>query len=282
MWFYFEEVIVLVIKQINNNAAIARDASGTEIIILGKGVGFPKTPYEIKDLSKIERTFYDVDSQYLEMIASLPQNVLMASADIVERAEIELDSVFNTNLPFTLADHINFAIERMSKGIDITSPIAYDVKHLYPQQYNIGQVAINIIQEATGHLLPATEAVNVALHLITAQAESGDMHDIIKSVEIISEIRKLIEGNLDITIDEESYQFSRFVMHLRYLIKRLSSGNHSHKDSTMLKTMSREYPKEYYCVLQITKYLNQNWSWNCDEEEMLYLLIYVTRLSNKN
>ncbi|EMF48533.1 PRD domain-containing protein [Streptococcus parauberis] len=272
---------MLVIKQINNNAAIAKDASGTEIIILGKGVGFPKTPYEIKDMSKIERTFYDVDSQYLEMIASLPQDVLMASADIVERAEIELDSVFNTNLPFTLADHINFAIERMSKGIDIISPIAYDVKHLYPQQYSIGQVAMKIIQEATGHLLPTTEAVNVALHLITAQAESGDMHDIIQSVEIISEIRKLIEGNLNITIDDESYQFSRFVMHLRYLIKRLNAGNHSHRDSTMLKTMRREYPKEYHCVLQIRDYLKENWSWICDEEEMLYLLIYVTRLSNK-
>ena len=50
-----------VIKKINNNFAICVDGEGNELIAFGKGIGFPKVPYEIEDLSVINRTFYDID-----------------------------------------------------------------------------------------------------------------------------------------------------------------------------------------------------------------------------
>ena len=55
-----------VIKKINNNFAICVDGEGNELIAFGKGIGFPKVPYEIEDLSVINRTFYDIDQKYLE------------------------------------------------------------------------------------------------------------------------------------------------------------------------------------------------------------------------
>ena len=82
------------------------------------------------DLSKIERTFYDIDPKYLGMIADLPQPILLTSADIAEEAEIELDCQLNPNLPLTLADHLSFAVERLKSGISLTAPIAYDISHL--------------------------------------------------------------------------------------------------------------------------------------------------------
>ena len=47
-----------VIKKLNNNFAICLDKEGNELVAYGKGIGFPKTPYELTDLSKIDRTFY--------------------------------------------------------------------------------------------------------------------------------------------------------------------------------------------------------------------------------
>lgn len=126
-------------KKINNSAVLALDSTGCEVVVLGKGVGFPKVPYEMTDLSKIERTFYDIDSKYISMIAELPQPVLIASADIAEEAEIALDCALNPNLPLTLADHLSFAAERMRNGIDLTTPIAYDISHLYPREYILRQ-----------------------------------------------------------------------------------------------------------------------------------------------
>lgn len=61
-----------IIRQINNNAALALDGNGKELVVLGRGVGFPKMPYELTDLSRIERTFYDVNPKYFGMAADLP------------------------------------------------------------------------------------------------------------------------------------------------------------------------------------------------------------------
>lgn len=49
-----------VYKKINNNVALARDAKGRELVVFGKGIGFASMPYELTDLSRIQRTFYDV------------------------------------------------------------------------------------------------------------------------------------------------------------------------------------------------------------------------------
>ena len=123
-----------IIKKINTSAALALDASGHEVVVLGKGIGFPPTPYELTDLSKVERTFYDVDPRYLSMIAELSHPSVMACADIADQAEIELGNQLNPNLPFTLADHVQFAVERLKSGVDLTMPIAYDIRHLYPKE----------------------------------------------------------------------------------------------------------------------------------------------------
>lgn len=44
-----------IMKKINNNFAMALDDNGVELIVTGKGIGFPKTPYELTDLNIIEK-----------------------------------------------------------------------------------------------------------------------------------------------------------------------------------------------------------------------------------
>ena len=44
-----------VIKKINNNVALCLDNNNHELIAFGKGIGFPKIPYELDDLNKIDR-----------------------------------------------------------------------------------------------------------------------------------------------------------------------------------------------------------------------------------
>lgn len=196
---------MLIVKKINTNAALAVDSSGEEIVVLGKGVGFPSVPYELTDLSKIDQTFYNIDPKYVGMIAGLPQQILLASAAIAEEAEIRLHCELNPNLPLTLADHLNFAIERLRKGMDLTTPIAYDVQHLYPREAELGIRALELLREYANVTLPDSEAISVALHLINAEVENGDLHSVMMTLKIISEICKIIQNSLKITLDEDSY-----------------------------------------------------------------------------
>ena len=57
-----------IVKAINNNAALALDENGKEVVVFGRGIGFHSIPYRLTDLSKIQRTFYDVDPQYFDIL----------------------------------------------------------------------------------------------------------------------------------------------------------------------------------------------------------------------
>ncbi len=271
-----------IVRGINHNAALAVDGHGNELVVLGKGVGFPQVPYELTDMSKVLKTFYDVDSRYMEMIAGISQQLLLASADIVEQAEINLDSELNSNIIFTLADHLNFAIERTNKGIEFIMPLEYDVAHLYPNEYELGELALDIVEDYTKCRLPDSEAVNVAMHIINAEVENGDIHSVRMTLQIMTDIDGMIEKELGIKLDKDSFMYSRFTMHLRYLIQRLAEGKQLQDGiSNMLEGMICQYPKIYKCTQKIFDYLKDKWSWECTQDEVLYLMIHINRLKEK-
>lgn len=280
--FFLEVDRMKIIRKINNSAAVALDSLGNEIIVLGKGLGFPEVPYELYDLSKIERTFYDINSKYYSLISQIPQPILMATAEIAELAEEMLQTQLNPNFPITLADHINFANERIKNGFDLTSAIAYDIQHLYKKEYEISKKALQIIKKITGLSLPENEAIYIALNLINAESSDNDMHQTMRDARIITDVKRMIEKNLDIIIDTESYNYSRFVTHLRYLIQRLSMDSDIEiKDKIMLGTLVMQYPEIYNCANQISEYFKDRWNWKCINDELLYLMLHIKRLQDK-
>ena len=272
-----------IVRKINNSAAVAQDSRGKELIVIGKGIGFPAVPYELTDMSRIDRTFYDIDPRYFEMISTLPQEILLASADITEDAQVVLNTTLNSNLPLTLADHLNFAAERLRKGIEISTPLAYDVRHLYPKETELAKQARELLAREAGLKLPDSEVVNIALHLINAEAEAGDMHSMMMTLKALSDVDGIVEKRLAITLNKESFSYSRFSMHLRYLIQRLASGRQvEERISGMLAQMRRDYPQAYQCARAIADYFQATWNWQCNDEEIVYLMLHISRLQEKH
>ncbi len=271
-----------IIKRINHNAAIALDQKGNELVVLGKGIGFPQVPYELNDLSKISKTFYDLDPIYMDMVPSLPQEMLLAAADIIEQAKIELDCELNPNAVITLADHLNFALERQKKGIVFDMPFSYDIEHLYPREYELGLLALDVVEDYTGQKLPQEEIANIAMHIIYSELEKGDMHEAIVQVEILTEVDRIIEEDLGIQLDKDSFSYSRFSTHLRYLVQRLQ--NNKPMENNMEKIIGGliyEFPEIYKCTLHINNYFKEKWGWECTKDELLYLMLHINRLMDK-
>lgn len=270
------------LRKINNNAAVAQDKRGREMVVLGRGVGFHPMPYELTNLSVVYRTFYDVDPQYYEMLSSLPEEALLAAADIAEQAEIALQAELNPNLPFTLADHIAFAQEREKQGIRLATPLHYDVQHLYPREYELGLQAMETVRLRTGTALPRAEAVNIALHIVNAELEGSDLSSTLAAVEVLDEVTVLVERELGIALDRESYNYARFAMHIQFLVRRLSSGKVMEQGSSkMLLELSAEYPATYRCAQAVAKEIEQRHGWHCSSDEVLYLMLHIYRVQNR-
>ena len=132
-----------IIRNINNNVSLCKDSENVEVVIFGKGVGFLKVNEEVP-LSKIERTFYNVNKNYLDVIASLPENVLEVSSKIIDMANIKLNTSYKSNVILSLADHINYAIQREQNNISIKLPLIYEIRYLYPKETEIGIGSMSI------------------------------------------------------------------------------------------------------------------------------------------
>ncbi len=270
-------------KKINNNVALAKDGAGKEIVVFGRGIGFPSMPYELTDLSKVQRTFYDIKSANVEMIASLPEDVILLAADIVEIVRCELKCDLNPNLPITLADHINFAIERSQAGMELHSPLTYDIAHFYPTEVKLGRQALEILRQRLGVDLPESEATNVALHLISGEMENTDMHMTLTATKVIRDITGLIEETLGVTLNTAGFNYSRFVMHIRYLLQRMEQGTQETNGmSSAMGALISLYPDVYRCTMKIVAYFFNEFRWECNEDEKLYLFMHINRLKERN
>ncbi|WP_298579289.1 PRD domain-containing protein [uncultured Olegusella sp.] len=276
---------MLLTKKINNNVAFGTDDTGQEVVVFGKGIGFHHMPYEVGKHDEIQRVFRDVSSSIATSLDYLDTNILLAASDIVELARMELDCKLNPNLPFTLADHIQFAIQRRQEGIFISNPLSDTVAFVYPTELGLARTGVEMInRRVSGAELPDDEACAIALHLVNGELGGGGDEStirlVIESTKIISHASVLIEDNVHITLDRTSYAFQRFAAHFRYLASRLAGEKKLNQsdNSTLFKQAAHDFPEVYLIVMQIDAYLQETYGWNCTNEELLYLMMHVNRL----
>lgn len=273
---------MLITKKINNNVALAQDAEGTELVVFGRGVGFPATPYELDDTSSLQRIFRHVDDSLMESISRISADLIELSLEIVDMAGKELNCELNPNAFLTLADHLQFAIERERGGVILESPLAHEVAYVYAREYEVGKRALGLLSEH-GYGLSDGEACSIALHVANAEAEGGTFSDnianVMKTASIVDEIIAIVERKLKIELDRSSYSFSRFVVHIRYLIRRLMDGAPvESRNIALFKQIVADFPEAHRCAESIRAYLKREHGWECNDEEVIYLMMYINRL----
>ena len=208
-----------IIKSINNNFAVAEDSAGNQCIVSGKGIGFGTVPREVTDLGVINRTYYDVDSAYIAMINDFPEEIIDVSSKIIDYTRLVIDNSISSNIVFTLADHINFCIQRYQKHMNIKLPITNDIEFFFEKEMKIGKYGLKLINKQLHVYLPKEEAAYIALNIINAE-ENFKSKEEINDDEIIEKITELIEEEYQLRINKENFNYSRFVSHMHYLLKR--------------------------------------------------------------
>ena len=272
-----------IIKKINNNVAIALDGRGKELIVFGKGIGFPKIPYELTDLSKVERTFYDIEPQYYGLLQELPEDIIRVASKMVLRIKNQVAKNLNPNLVFILADHINFAVERARKGLHISLPYSYELEYEQPGITKLAAFFVKNIRKRYQVFLPKGEITSITMHILNAmEGTSGKLEEKESSGVIIRKVTEIIEEHFDIQIDKESFNYFRFKNHMKYFVDRKSRKEEfTDQNQELYDSMRKSYPETYECVLKINEYITEIFHERCSSEEMLYFIIHVNRLYMK-
>lgn len=277
---------MLITKKINNNVAMARDERGGEFVVFGRGIGFPATPYLLEDESILQGVFSNVSDGMLSMVRSIPGEVIDAAIEIIDLARTELECELNPNAFLTLADHLQFAAERVSEGFTVENPLAGTVEYVYPKEYAIGKRGLVVVREQIGVTLPETEACSIAMHLVNSEAgedRADSFDEVMRVLSSIDEVTNIIERGLGITVDRASYNYARFTAHLRYLVKRLKNGDPAMSPNTeFCQRIANDFPDVCACAEEICTYLQERFACQCTDEEKLYLMMYINRfLANR-
>ena len=274
---------IIIEKVINNNIISAYEKSGAEVIVMGRGIGFKKKQGEVVPADQISKIFRiksrTLTEQFKELLANMPLERVRISDEIISHAKDHLKLKLNQSIYVTLTDHINFAIERVSQGIEPQNALLWEIKRFYPQEFQLGIYALELIHDRLGILLPEDEAGFIALHFVNAEYGT-DIRDAVKFPDQMQAIVDIVEHDLGIMLDESSLHYERFVTHIKFLIQRIYRKELlSSEDRELSLMMQRKYPREYQCSVKVAEYIMQATGSRLSEEEIMYLSVHIRRVS---
>lgn len=268
------------VKHINNNAVVCEDGSGRQLVAFGRGIGFGDIPRTL-DLADIQRTFYDVDNRYLAFMEEVEPDVLEFATQLADLVSTQVSYELASTLPITLADHLQFAIERARKHAVIPLALDVDVRQSHPVEYRVGELAVRGIEKTFGVRMPHAEAAGIALSIVNATVRPSARAERAarKEDRVLAKVVRVIERELEVTIDTDSFAYARFVTHLRYLFERVEQGAPLQTGNAGLhELLAEQSPQTTACGRKLAEIVGEAFGATLTEEELVYLVLHVNRV----
>ena len=92
------------------------------------------------------------------------------------------------------------------------------------------------------------------------------------------------EYQYQMTLDTESFNYSRFITHLRVLLVRLLRNKHQKSgelDDSLLAFMKIKYNHAYDTAERIATYLHSKKGWTLNSDDKFYLVLHIWRVTNR-
>lgn len=273
-------------KIINNNIISSTDENGREVVVMGRGLGFKMKEGMDIPQDRIEKIFRldneDMLNRFKTLLSKMPPERLQISTEIINYAKKVLKKPLNQNIYLTLTDHINFAIERFHQNMLFPTPLLREVKSFYREEYLIGEYGIALIEKKLGIRLPVSEAASMALHVVNAEYNTA-MRDTVNITQLIQQVVEIVSEYFQITIDERSLDYERFVTHLKFLAQRIYTKELLDSEAPGFSYMiAKMYPAEYICSQKIQYFIKETYNHNVTEEEVAYLAVHIKRMRCHN
>ena len=99
----------------------------------------------------------------------MPLVCIQVSDEIISHARKVLTPQLSQSVYLTLTDHIDFALTRFREGMLFENGLYEEIKRFYPEEFQVGRHALDLIEEKTGVRLPEDEAASIAFHLVNAE-----------------------------------------------------------------------------------------------------------------
>lgn len=275
------------VRALNNNAGIAVDDAGRDVVIFGKGLAFALKPGNDVPTERVERSFFQKDATYLEdLLDGVSQEYFDLACEIIDYIQSNLGVELGNSLYVTLMDHISFVKERAEAGMLPKNSLTWEIGRYYPEEFHLGQKVVALLEDELETDLNDDEAASIALHIINAENDLGQVQHSMKAVKLVDDILQIIsfQTNLDLKPDSVAYQ--RLVAHVKFFVQRIllkQEGKEPVQNSITaadekLAAMIREnYPRAFGIATKVCSFVASACDTTVADDEAVYLTINVQR-----
>ncbi|WP_097004597.1 BglG family transcription antiterminator LicT [Lacrimispora amygdalina] len=273
-------------KVLNNNMVLTYNTEGKEIILKGKSIGFGKKKGDEVDHKLVERVFIQNDKRdarhFEEYFAKLPQEYWEISEQTADFAKNEFGMQLDTRIILTICDHIAGAVERYKEGVILRNAMLWEGKRFYPNEFKVGQYAVDLIRRRLNISMEEDEAMFLAFHFVYGQNNRQESDNLELITGIIRDIVDIVEAAYQVKLNTETWDYRRFVTHIRFFAQRmLQNKQYESTDDEWYQLLKNKYRKSYNCIVKIADYIHDRYYYEMDREEMMYLMIHIEKVTRE-
>ena len=265
-------------KVLNHNAVLAVGESNNEYLLMAKGIGFARKISETIELPE-NATIYSLQSEgergsSAELAKRTDPDCLEIADFILNNAEKKFGKV-DRNILFPLADHIQFAIERMKRNEELKNSLNDDIRILYHEEYSVALTCMDMVKERCGIDLTEDEIGYIALHVHSA-IQNEKVSQAMLTAKLVRECADAITKRTGRKVEVTSLDYNRLMNHIRYMVIRMQNGEKLKLN--MNEYMSIKYPETFAIAQDVCEQMAKSMKLPFDSAETGYLAMHIERV----
>lgn len=275
-----EHMIKYTIKKVLNNNVVIAEFNKNEFILVGKAIGFDFNKGKTITEDRIENVFIkqsNLSNKNFDKVLQIIDNEIVGiSEEIITICENEFGSKLNEAIHVSLPDHINFAIRRIKKGVQIENPFLHELTALYPREYRLAEKALNMIKERFNINFPDDEIGFICMH-IKAGFGQENVGQTLAYTKKIGEIMELISKLIQKNFHRNSLEYVRTVTHLNFMIERVTENKPT--KNYLIDIIKKDLYNEFNMAIMVAIKIEFLFSVKVPEEEIGYIALHLRRLT---
>ena len=274
---------MIVEKILNNNVILSIDPkTKKEVIIMGAGIAFKKKVGQEIEEDKIEKKFVvddkSVGNKLKKLINEISNGIFELAHEIISYGSKELKRELDEQIYISLSDHIAFAIKRYKNNVEIKNDLIDEIRRIHKEEYKVSLWAVDYINNKLNIELPEDEAGFIALHLVNASYKETAKESVI-ATNIVKGVLNIIRYYYSVEFNDDDLNYDRLLTHLKYFAKRVVTNKKSDNEhNEFLEITSRSYPEAFDCSEKIKVYIENNYNYKINEDEIVYLTMHIHRV----
>lgn len=268
-----------IVSKVFNNNIILVNSNRNEKILFAKGIGFSKKAGTIIPKgTNIDKIFTISEKQNVSNLNDLikridPEFIALCEESIYYISK-KLDTELNEHIHIGLIDHLFIAIQRLKNNDPVENPFLLETKTLYPAEFELAGYVAQKIGSFTNVEFPEDEIGFITLHIHSARND-GKISNTIKLTSLWRKILVFLEDELNIKINPQSLDYTRFLTHIKFAIKRILN-NHAEKNE-LTDVIKKKYHSSYEISKRIAQIIQDEFKIKVSDDEIAYLAIHVER-----